>query len=456
MVSAGGYKGCVWRLILLTAIFAALGTAAQDCPQRPVPTIASAEQPADVCIPNGFSDVAIDYFDDYSWRVFVSLVWPASPPKRGVADAARTVGDAGPRVFETFKSLGEIFHDDGSAPTAGFDDFDPAGQNACRVAMRYGDVVLGAATDWGDIGQAGAGDLLGPLVAQNGRYIRVETRYNRAAYDFLVRNKYYLRSNLPSADGTSHPVPVMQFPFGSTVVKAAWLDLTGFSDAQRRRFYTRTAIVRDPSTGKCGNVTVGLVGLHIATKTPSRPQWTWSTYEQADLVPPAQPGGPGKFILNDGTDAPMPEENPLPLVPLAREPARPFNVVRSARMPIHPNTDTTNHHYQKLLKGTVWENYQLVMTQWERVPGNQAIPVPATVTADASNTFPGVGAGSAFANVTMETFDQNRVQLGCMSCHNKARLNADFMWTVLDHAYPPVIAPSPTSVRAAGGAARGH
>ena len=198
------------------------------------------------------------------------------------------------------------------------------------------------------------------------------------------------------------------------------------------------------------------MGLHIAAKTPSRPQWTWATYEQADLVPPGRPGGPGKFILNDGSGAPMPEENPLTLVPLAPQPAHPFNVARSARTPVHPNTESTNHRYEKLLQGTVWQNYFLVMTQWERVPGNQAIPVPATLPADASNTFPGVGAGSAFANVTMETFDQDRVQLGCMSCHNKARLSGDFMWSVLDHAYPPVIAPSPSAVRAQAAASKGR
>jgi hypothetical protein len=36
----------------------------------------------------------------------------------------------------------------------------------------------------------------------------------------------------------------------------------------------------------------------------------------------------------------------------------------------------------------------------------------------------------------METFDQGRPQLGCMSCHNQARLTVDFMWSLLDHAYP--------------------
>jgi hypothetical protein len=290
------------------------------------------------------------------------------------------------------------------------------------------------------------GVLTGPLVAQNGRYVRYQTLYNQPAYDFIVRNKYFLRSSLPEPEpGVS--IPVMQFPDGSIAIKAAWIDMTGFSEAQTRRVYTRTATVKDPDRGACSRLTVGLVGLHVVQKTPSRPQWSWSTYEHVDNIPPAEPDGPGKFLFHDGGTSEMPDESPLMLVPLAPQPVKPYNVVRSARMPIHPNTAAANRRYRSLLKGTGWENYQLVMTQWSRVPGNQANPVAVTVTGDASTTFPGVGAGSAFANVTLETFDQNRVQTGCMSCHSQARTRADFMWSVLDHAYPPVIGPVASAVR---------
>jgi hypothetical protein len=41
----------------------------------------------------------------------------------------------------------------------------------------------------------------------------------------------------------------------------------------------------------------------------------------------------------------------------------------------------------------------------------------------------------------METFDQGRPELGCMSCHNQARMGADFMWSALDHAFPANLAP---------------
>ena len=248
---------------------------------------------------------------------------------------------------------------------------------------------------------------MGPLVAQNGRYVRYQTLYNQPAYDFIVANKYYLRSQLPTVSDAVPSAPAMQFPNGSIAIKAAWLDMTGFTEAQTRRYYTRTAILKDPDSGTCSRVTVGLVGLHVVQKTPSRPQWSWSTYEHVDNVPPARPDGPGTFTFHDGSAAEMPDENPLSLVPLAPQPAKPFNVVRHARTPIHPNTAAMNTRYQRLLKDTVWGRYQLVMTQWSRVPGNQANPVPVTVTGDASTTFPGVGAGSAFANVTLETFDQD-------------------------------------------------
>ena len=85
------------------------------------------------------------------------------------------------------------------------------------------------------------------------------------------------------------------------------------------------------------------------------------------------------------------------------------------------------------------------MTQWPRLDGNQAVPVPATQNGDITHTFPGEGAFSAFANTAMETFDQARPQLGCMSCHNRARMAADFVWSVLDHAYPAKFSAPPVS-----------
>ena len=85
------------------------------CAAHPTPVI-SPEIPSDVCIPDGFTNIPMEYFDDYSWRAFVALVWPAAPARRGAPATAKGIGAPGPRVFETYKSTWEIFHSDGSAP----------------------------------------------------------------------------------------------------------------------------------------------------------------------------------------------------------------------------------------------------------------------------------------------------------------------------------------------------
>jgi hypothetical protein len=226
-------------------------------------------------------------------------------------------------------------------------------------------------------------------------------------------------------------------------VKTAWVDVTDLPAPLVKRMYTRVALVKHATGAGCTRTIVGLVGLHIAQKTPSRPQWIWSSFEQRDTVPPKWPDSPGSYVLNDSTGAPMPDRNPLPLAPLLPEPVRAFNVLRHGAAPILTRTELTSYAYRRLLTGTPWEYYRLVVTQWPRVEGNQALPIPVTLDGSILNTFPGEGAFSAFTNVTMETFDQHAVQLGCMSCHNQARLAADFMWTVLDHAYPSRLRPAP-------------
>lgn len=408
------------------------------CPATPAAAVTS-DLPADVCIPDGFPGIAVEYFDDYSWRAFLSLVWPAAQGRRGAAAGDASLAAPGPRVFETFKPLWETFHRDGSAPS-GFDRYEAARHNPCGVDAAFGDVTIGSATGIDDIGQAGIGVLDPPIVAQNGRYVRTLTLFNRQLFDHVVSRRLYLRSALPAVPTPRPDRPVVDFPIGAVAVKTAWVDVTGLPDVLVRRMYTRAALVKRAAGEGCDRATIGLIGLHIAQKTPSRPQWIWSSFEQKEVVPPKWADWPGAFVLNDGRGDLMPAVNPLRLVPLAPEPVRPFNIERARTAPILTATELTNYKYQALVAGTPWQYYRLVVTQWPRLEGNQAAPIPASVDGSITNTFPGEGAFSAFANVTMETFDQERVQLGCMSCHNRARMTADFMWSVLDHAYPARLA----------------
>jgi len=406
---------------------------------------------SDVCIPDGFPGIATAYFDDYSWRAFVALVWPAAPGSPGAPATSKGIAATGPRVFETYKAMWEVFHADGSAP-AGFDEREQAAHNPCGVEKAIGDVTIGSTSGIDDIGQAGIGALDPPLVAQNGRYVRTLTFFNRVEFDHVLRARLFRRDALPTVPVPRPDRPVIEFPMGSIAVKTAWVDVSGFPAALVKRFYTRTAMVKNAGGTGCARATIGLIGMHIAQKTPSRPQWIWSSFEQRDVVPPAWPDSPGAYVLNDGRGGAMPDRNPLSLAPLMPEPARPFNVLRAADAPILTDTELTNYAYQRLLAGTPWQYYRLVVTQWPRLEGNQADPIPASVDGSVANTFPGTGAFSAFTNVTMETFDQRRVELGCMSCHNRTRMTTDFMWTVADHAYPSHFPASATGARGTAGA----
>ncbi|HEV3073958.1 MAG TPA: hypothetical protein VHB47_06015, partial [Thermoanaerobaculia bacterium] len=61
------------------------------CPNPP-PVTLSPTIPTEVCIPTGFPGNPIAFFDDFSWRSFVAVVWPALNGQRGVPDPAQGVG----------------------------------------------------------------------------------------------------------------------------------------------------------------------------------------------------------------------------------------------------------------------------------------------------------------------------------------------------------------------------
>lgn len=390
----------------------------------PPPNISSPEPPKDVEIPQDFQGNPIDFFDDFSWRMFVAMVWPTLDGQRGTPDPTKAVGEPGSRVFETFKALHEVFHSDGTPPSA-WNTFDLPQYNPCDIQAAFGDVTLGSFSKFSNLGQAGFGTLVGPLLAQNGTYVRFLTTYNNIEFAQIMDQTLYRRPTPPATFQVT-------FKNGAIDTKSAWMDM---KDAKHPdRYYTRQAWVLDPVTGIPEKKLVGLVGLHIVAKTPSRPQWIWTTFEQVDNVPPLEAGNDGAFgkgTLNfhDANPTPMPTRNPVAMDRVLQEPTPPpFNVDRVK--PIHSQTQATNKKYRAALQGTVWQNYQLVATQWPLSANDPSKP------GTPPNTFPGTGASSAFANTTLESFDQKSVTTSCMNCHNAIKDQTDFLWSLADHAFP--------------------
>lgn len=441
------------RWVLLSLIFLVLisvwqaqspvrVSAQTNCPAVPVVTITSSQTPADVCIPQNFQENPIQYFDDYSWRAFISMVWPAANGQRGVADTTKKVGDvADPLVFETLKSDWEMFQPQGAAPSA-WNAF--TGANPCGTqTIGFNDMVLASFTKFGNLGEAGSNSqnpLIHALPSQNGKWVRYLTAFNQTEYTQIVNGKLYLLSSLQSAS------PVT-FQSGALDVKSAWMDMTGIPDAQKSRYYARQAWVLDPTApagSPCSEITVGLVGLHVVQKTSTRPQWIWSTFEQVDNVPST--GATGPFGFNDGKGTASPISPPAKPDPNGGFPAtnwaspQVYNVVRLQPINNQGNgsfatsTQTTNANYQKALAGTVWQFYQLVMTQWP-LQLNPPAPIPPTQNGFPANTFPGSNPVSSFSNTTLETWDQTSISTGCMACHTLTKTNTDFLWALEINAF---------------------
>jgi hypothetical protein len=122
------------------------------------------------------------FFDNYSWRSFIALNWPAmtGAANRGRPDRTKSFGDPGPRVWTTWKSRYEIFQPGGAEPSpwASY-----AGQNPCGVGVNFANdvVTLSSFSAFHDFNQADFDlhELGGPLVAQNRTYARYEVRVNQ-------------------------------------------------------------------------------------------------------------------------------------------------------------------------------------------------------------------------------------------------------------------------------------
>jgi hypothetical protein len=383
---------------------------------------------------------------DFAWRAFIAVNWPSlsDASERGEPDRSKALADSGRRVWETFKSDYELFQIDNdgrrvaAAPWASY-----GGRNPCRSGVDNRQKTIASFDPFADFNQPSfaVGEPANPLVSQNGAYTRYEIHFNAPEFEAFTANSWNRGLNLPDA---RHPA---RLPVGSIAVKAAWRPLTAAdSPTVRERAYVERAeivdIAKTLAAGHaiCSESDVALVGLHIAIKTASRPQWVWSTFEHVDNVPPA---GRGEAREPDARDvgiayayfdsakpkrlwppfgsaetSPVDWTNPPKLKPA------PMQVVR--RHPIDRSIMAVNRAYWNApgVKGTVWERYMLVAVQW---PTSREPPAPS----NDGGYFPGRsdGAGARdesykstaepeenLINTAMETYLQDRPS-SCMACH---------------------------------------
>ena len=252
------------------------------------------------------------------------------------------------------------------------------------------------------------GSLLPPLPAQNHTYVRYLTQFNEKSFQ-------HIRKVL-----AKDPHEPTEFPTGSVNVKSAWVEITGGLNGDN--FHTVDGWIPS-SDGHCRKTSFGLVGLHIAQKTPSRKRWIWSTFEHIWNAPLFDPQckaqeGPSVYTFNDQKCLPMPDKPQYENQPDS-PPKTVFNVVRYKNSS-QAATDA-NKQYEKLLPG-VWKNYELVMTQWPLTEQGSGAGPKATFFPDSTNS-------TAFANASMETFFQRFNDSTCMGCHEQTP-STDSAWSL--------------------------
>ncbi len=407
--------------------------------QGPLDVVVSPEVPADQPLqtnPDG-SVPPFDAFDAYSWRLFIALNWPAKldangAPIRGVPDPVKNIADtAGPRVWETWKSASEAVPADGKKPSewASFEGAPNGGAKELAFAK------LGPVFE--DLNQIGSTGLpVGSLVAGNKTYVRYEIRMNQKQFDFIRDNDLYLRKTLEERLQQGKKII---FNDQSIEIKAAWRQFKPGEEAQQNRYYHVKARAFDPETGSTEEHTFGLVGFHIAQKTKTRRQWTWSTFEHVDNLASEGAAAGAASLLEAANDA---EASDPDGGVTTEQPAKPNpdpTKVRRFRFPpgnaIPPSpTVATNQKWQAdpKLRDTVWKNYRLVMTQWPtaiEVEGGLGAPFPS----------------KNVANVTMETY-KDLQRSSCITCHEPTPFQTDFVWFLSLRAFTPPPAPNPFAV----------
>ena len=373
-----------------------------------------------------------DQFDQYSWQMFVALNWPAQDGQRGTPNCNKQPGDAGYTVWQTYKTVSEIF-----LPGAA----NPGPWNSPLTARSLGIINIAALKNSSlvnSIDQA----VGGWLIDQAGNPTYYDISANQASYNYIVGNRFYNANVVSKANNIS-------FPNGVIEIKSSWRILTPRDNASH--YLTQIARVATfNNQGQRTGVTeayLGLVGLHIITKVNGYPQWIWSTFEQIENVPPKAKVN-GQWVDQPVSGTAYSYYNPLaPATTLNQSPCnwqtqgtqlvcvpKPGTTFKTPNplnrvTPIADATGWVNANYQANpgLQRSVLKYYQLITTQRPLMPNNPSNPL-------------GQPTPALSANVTMESYIQPNSS--CMNCHSmatpvKSPFKSDFSY-LFKFANPPV------------------
>jgi hypothetical protein len=366
-------------------------------------------------------------FDFYSWLTFVALNSPADG--KTIGQGPRPGGDAPTRWedLQNYRPLADVMLSHGDKPTWGT----RVVPELCKKLDGPGKIIF-------QIGEEAFNQPFktGPLIDQDGNFALFDILMNHPMFDFIVDKGLY------SKQGQEKFGDAIEFPLGNNpsgtnpgrmgavMLKVSYRILDPEGDKTLlSQFHTSDALIYfpGPPATKAGPACVekklALVGFHVGHKTNFAPQWVWTSFEHVSNVPDAAEVASGDLLprynfFNAACKKDCPVVNDTPPQPWDPDITLKFHgdyrsqVVRTRILPAPVLIDVAdlNKAFRGILKGTVWENYMLLTTQW---PSDHA-----------SKTDPlGAPAPTYLANTTLETYSQGRVPLAsssCMACHGNA------------------------------------
>ncbi len=391
-------------------------------------------------------------FDCLAWQDFIYLNWPALAGQRGVPNKSARFGAPGPTVWETFKTVDEVFLPNGQNPgpwnqpqlmttlNRSLAQRVARGQvrhltMMSKISRRVLANILSSRAEsqqvLDEIAQAGGGILYD----LNGQPVYYEVAMDEAQYDYIVQNGLYdagkqfgfaLKNVIDLPAGTATKSAALE-------LKAAWKVLSS-AEQKSGRFHTTQAVLDGSKTP----VTVGLVGFHMFIANGA--QGAWATFAQADNAPVAKPASSGTFnFFNPNCKVPG-TTTPCPFNVKDADPGQVVQIT-----PDDPTAVRLNTYMRGIITAydakTPWQYYKLVNVQWATLPKSLSrLKAPANVPLPDGNPN-----NPTLVNAVLETFVQ-KPGIGCFSCHQYAsvarsgRLKANFATSysfIFGHASSP-------------------
>jgi len=398
-------------------------------------------------------------FDLWSWQAFLTLNWPTN----NKGEFAPKISDTsfGPPKWTSWFESTNIFREDGGVPVACHK------KGELQAVSLTRDVNLPAARDLkpftlpkefdkrrirllgnisavGDRSPATKANAKGvhsealseitqaftaPLIDQNGNFVFYEIQMDPNEVGYICDNKLYnINGQVAFTGGKANKSADMprgvdtKDGSGSWELKFAWRILTKTDD--KSRFLWTDAIV-PPTNGKCPDQTtpsnnqcpvqVGLVGMHIAHKSDSSPQWIWSTFEQVDNLSVNNVAHPAlkPSFFDPNCPICVPNQPPTQNTDGSWTTTPPTQASRA--IPIPADKVALNDQAQLALDkaGTALRYYQLIDSQWPTGPSTPPTKPQAGLPGAIENKPGGNPTPVFLTNITMETYFQTGVQGAC-------------------------------------------